>query len=404
MLHDEIDGFRAFYGLSPLFNDAGSAQAIGAAKATNAFKAPYTATAVVVQHVSLQANDPLVHYLASDLNWPGANRYDRMPADLVSENLGLLNQRYQPWGGNPFYVGSDPNTYNLAIKDPLVEKSDDWDFPTDETLASDWLGRVHRGTPWQTIFLKATNILAFVQSGQEQTDGLVTWMDWTGDSDTTDAIAMAPVQDWHLASLLASMLNTNDFRILFSVNNLDPNAWLVLFDGLTALTNNLPDIDLNPIFEAPPQFASLVISSNSPQASTLASSIEAARAGQPDGFFRDVGDILAIPQLTGQSPFLNWNDNVQQQNGISDEAYEMIPSQLLPVLRADSIGSIMPASGQAIVQFTGYDDHAYEVQVSSDLMNWTNIGTNYPVNGLFSSTNIVTMKTSPQFYRSILLQ
>jgi len=40
-----------------------------------------------------------------------------------------------------------------------VRSSDDWEFPTNQFPNIGWLGRVHRGTPWQTIYLKATDVL-----------------------------------------------------------------------------------------------------------------------------------------------------------------------------------------------------------------------------------------------------
>jgi hypothetical protein len=199
------------------------------------------------------------------------------------------------------------------------------------------------------------------------------------------------------------MLNTNDLRSLFSVNKSNPSTWLVLLDGLTALTNDLPDLKLKFGF-FPPQFGTLVMSSNSPQASAIVNAIQSARARQPGQLFRDVGDILATPQLTEQSPFLNWNDGVQSSNGISDEAYEMIPSQLLSLLRADSIGSITPANSQIVAQFTGYDGHSYAIEVSSNLVNWVSVSTNCPVNGIFSFTNSAVPNANQQFYRTILLQ
>jgi hypothetical protein len=131
------------------------------------------------------------------------------------------------------------------------------------------------------------------------------------------------------------------------------------------------------------------------------SAIEAGRESQPGRFFRDVGDILAIPQLTEQSPFLNGKNPITE---ISDQANEAIPGQLLSLLRADSIGSVAASNGQIIVQFTGYDDHAYAVEVSANLMDWTDLSTNYPSNGTFSFTNSAGLGINPQFYRSILLQ
>ncbi len=401
--YDEINAFRAFT-MGAAFSfltypgyvpDPGE---IAAALMTNAMQMPYTPSALVVQDTVWQVNDPLVHYMASDLinptaggglqlhlNWPG--------------NLGQLNQRYQPWGGNP---ATGVGTNLLAIKDPLVTCSDDWDFPDSQPLEVSWLGRVHRGTPWQTVYLKAPDILSYPNNfGIYGLNGANVWANWTGDTDATDAAAMASMQDWHLASLLACMFNTNDLRSLFSVNNPNPDAWQALLDGLTALTNNLTDAQLQSL--TPPQFGVVVMSSNSPQASAIANAVEAARTGQSGRFFTDVGDILTIPQLTVNSPFLNWNDGVQQQKGISDEAYEIIPSQLLPLLRADSIGSVATANGQVVVQFTGYDGHSYAIEVSSNLVDWTSIGTNCPIGGVISFTNSPTLNANPQFYRSILL-
>ncbi|MGO8837945.1 MAG: hypothetical protein ACLQQ0_11025 [Limisphaerales bacterium] len=394
----------------------------GPASASNSFssaQAPYSPIRYGVGYTILEANDPLVHYLASDMN-PSVTlsagltyhyNYGVPLPSLANLDLGRLNENYQPWGGNPLSIPSieeeDTNTFNLSLKDPLIYSADDWNFPNGQTSDLNWIGQVHRGTPWQTIYLKASDILDEVQNGTNI--GTNTWMNWTGDFDAADAAAMAPVQDWHMASLLASLLNTNDLQSLISVNNPNPNSWLVLLDGLTALTNNLPDInlllDINLHSELiAPQFDTLVISSNSAQASLIANIIQTARASQPNQYFRDVGDILSVPQLSEQSPFLNWNDSVQQEAGISDEAYELIPSQLLSLLRTDSIGSVVSLNGQILVQFTGYDGHAYAIQVSSDLINWANISTNCPVSGIFNLTIPVTPSANQQFYRSVLLQ
>jgi hypothetical protein len=404
-IQNEIDAFRAFWDLNGLYpNNPGEQQAVAAAEITDAMLAPYTPIATVVQHTSWQANDPLVHYLASDLNWANANRLDRTVDDLTNEDLGYLNQHYMPWGGNPLLPTLDQNPYNLALKDPLVRQSDDWNFPTNESLSGEWLGRVHRGTPWQTIYLKASDILREIQVNGGGTNyiGTNTWMAWTGDTNTNDAVAMAPVQDWHMASLLAYLMNTNDLQSLFSVNNPNSNVWLNLLNGLTVLTNSLSDSQIASGTAA--QFNSLIILSNSPQASLIVNAIQTGQGSQPGHFFRDAGDILALPQLTEQSPYLNWNDSTQQQSGISDEVYEKIPAQLLPLLRADSFGSIAPVNGQTIVQFTGYDGHTYAIEVSSDLINWTGISTNYPVNGTFDFTNLPPVRANQRFYRSMLLQ
>jgi len=373
--------FRAFLGFASPPMPPSTAPFIAAGKTALNLQAPYTPTALVACMTQWEANDPLVHYLASDLI--GSSQNSQPQQQITPLTLGGLNDRYRPWGGNARFPNTDPNPYNLALKDPLVGSSDDWNFPTGQALNLNWLGQVHRGTPWQTIYLKATDILATA-------GGLNTWTNWTGDPDAADAAAMAPVQDRHLASLLAFMFNTNDFRSLVSVNNPDPNAWLGLLDGLTALTNPTSG-----------QFVPIIISSNSPQASIIAGAIQTSRSGQPNQFFRDAGDVLATPQLAEQSPFLS---GLNPTNQITDEAYETIPSQLLSLVRADSIGSVAPANGQMVIQFTGYDGHSYAIEASSDLVNWPSVATNYPVNGIFTITNPPPIDASPQFYRSVLLQ
>jgi hypothetical protein len=408
LIANEIAGFAAFFGFTPPppFGP-GEVQAIAAAQVTNAMQAPFTPMATVVEHISWQANDPLVHYLASDLNWLGAVVSDRNVDSLTNNNpngtLGALNQHYMPWGGNPLFIGFDKNPYDLALKDPLVRASDDWNFPTNQFLSGEWLGRVHRGTPWQTIYLKSPNVLQELQiaGGVTNYTGTNAWMTWTGDANTTDAVAMAPVQDGHEASLLAYIMNTKPFQSLFPVNSPKPNAWFRVLNGLTALTNITLD---NPITfgGATAQFDTLVIRPHSPQTELIANAIESARAGQPGGVFHDVGDILVVPQLSDESPFLNWNDTAQQEHGITDEAYEIIPSQLLPLLRADSLGSFGFKHGHAVVQFTGYDDHAYAVEISPDLVNWTRIGTNCPSDGVFTITN--SAAEGNWFFRSVLLR
>jgi hypothetical protein len=355
-------------------------------------QAPYSPTRYIVQYLTWQANDPLVHYLASDIDapslntstvpQPGVNHYNagQVLSGLTSLNLNFLNDRFMPWGGQPRFLTADQNPTNSAIEDPLVLLSDNWNFPVKQPLNPNWIGQVHRGTPWQTIYLKSTDFLA-------TNNGLATWMTWTGDSNPADATAMAPVQDWRLASLLASLFNTNNFAPLFRVNNPDTNAWQGLLNGLTASTN-IPD-----------QFDSVLISSNSSQAMVIANAIQSERAVQPGQIFSDVGDILATPQLAEQSPFLTG-----QNYSIGDAAYELIPSQLLSLLRADSIGSIYLTNNQPLVQFTGYDGHSYAVQASSDFVNWSNISTNFPLNEIFTLTNSIPLNAKQRFYRSVLLQ
>ena len=378
--------------------------------------AAFTPMREIVQRFVFQANDPVVHYLSSDLNDFVDDTSNRVNITAVQTNIlrtiGHLGDRYLPWGNETPFGGPsgnhmpttfngipiDNNPYNLSYKDPQVWTSDDWNFPTNETLNASWLGQVHRGTPWQTIYLKSPNILAEATSvGGGLNIGIPTWQVWTGDLNPADAVSMAPTADWQIAGLLASLFNTNNEASLFSVNDPNPSDWQNLLNGMTALTNDVPDIIVS---RAGPEFATLTISSNSSQASEIASAIESARTALPGQVFATPGNIFAVLQLSADSPFLNV-DTAQMDYGISDEAYEAIPDQLLPLLRVDSIGSMTTANGNVIIQFTGDDNHDYAVQSSANLVNWTTISTNCPVNGLITVTNAATGNT--QFYRTVLV-
>jgi len=382
-------------------------------------QAPYTPTRTLYCPCLMQANDPLVHYLGSDLNnIPGSaaawlngsflnglwSKTDGL-SSLPTFPLNTQSTRYQPWGitrqmGTYFAV--DTNGCNLAFKDPCVIGSDYWNFPTNQSWNLNWLGQVHRGTPWQTVYLKSPDVLT--ETNALGSIGTNTWMAWTGDLNPQDAALSRPVMDWQLVDTLASLLNTNNLNTQFSVNTPNLNAWTSQFDGFTVSSNVMAGVIARLGYIIPPTTSAVVISSNSSQASVIANAIATARAGQSGQAFHGVGDILAVPQLSQQSPYLNWNNSYQQLYGISDQSYEAIPSQLLPLLRADSIGTLTATNGQSQLQFSGDDGHAYAVQVSADLLNWTAIATNTPVNGTFTIPVAPPGNSAAQFYRTRLVQ
>ena len=424
----EIDGFRHF------LNPAYATQSQNPPYTTDlAVQVPFAPSISSYEYISWQANDPLVHYMQSDLNFRGADPQNGSSGvqtgvhkiALASASslqllpdLGKVNARYQPWGVKPPTIGTgisqanyDENPFNLAFKDPLATQSDNWNFPGGNSLPLTTIGQIHRGTPWQTVYLKADNILTEINpvSPALGNVGTNTWMIWTGDSDANDAAAMAPVQDWHLASLLAALFNTNDPTTLFSVNNPDQNAWQGLLDGLIVLTNTaaFPQYGGS-------QFSSLTVSSNSVQATTIANAIESIRSRQPAQIFANVGDVFGTLELSESSPFLNTNaiygssgqvipGSQQELYGISDEAYEAIPAQLLPLLRQDSVGAIVQNNGAWNIQFSGSDEYTYGLQTSMDLVNWNTVSTNSPVQGYFSVPILPTPNPSKHFFRSVLL-
>ena len=362
-------------------------------------QAPYTPTRTVYNYILWQANDPLVHYLASDLNYvnPGLigwKQNDNTAFQLPTAIQNAPGQRFQPWGLNKQMAGLpnvNANAYNSTYKDPLIWCPDNWNFPTNLLSALSGLGQVHRGTPWQTVYLKALGV------------DTNTWVNWTGDMNLYDAIIMAPANDWRLAGLLISLLNTNDATQLVSVN--DPNIadWLNVLNGLTVYSNSVANP--HPSYTTVPQFDTYVMASNSPQTLVVANGIAQVRALQPNQFFYFLGDILATPKLTENSPWLNTNSSSrisnQLQYGITDAAYEAIPAQLLPLLRPDSIGAMLPTNGGWDLQFSGSDGYAYALQTSTNLVNWDTVSTNYPVQGCFHVSPL--QYSSARYYRTVLL-
>jgi hypothetical protein len=242
----EIDGF--FHFLNPAYASIYGAQVL---YATNlAVQAPYTPTVITYEYTTYQANDPLVHYLKSDLNYSGFDPnlnsgvqtgVHSMPANSAGLNLlpdlGRVNARYQPWGINPptgqagvSLATYDENVFDLAFKDPLMTRSDNWDFPSGTGLPLTTLGRVHRGTPWQTVYLKASNILA--EANQYGNVGINTWSIWTGNFDISDAALTAPINDRQLVGWLVPLMDTNAPEQVLSVNDSSLADWSFLLGGI----------------------------------------------------------------------------------------------------------------------------------------------------------------------------
>ena len=321
-----IDGFRKFMGLPPIFypNDT-------SVPTETFWQVPFTPTRKLDQQLSWQVNDPLVHYTLQDL-------YDRFYTDTNTvqallprqspqdNNIRKQNWRYRPWGGKP---GKDPSddasARDLALKDPLITQSDDWDFPTNKFPNLGWLGRVHRGTPWQTVYLKAT---------VEPTNN---WAKWSGRFDTH------PTNDWHLVGLFTTALNDNAARGLLSVNQTNSAAWSAVLGGVSVLTN----LSAKPQSGGSPVYTNLFVEPASWQLENIVSNINATRLQMPNQAFPDLGSVLASPALTTNSPYLNLSPN-QTQYGIRDEVYERIPQQILSLLKEDEPYVVIYAFGQSL--------------------------------------------------------
>jgi hypothetical protein len=385
-----IDSFRAFCGLAPLSGPF--------TPSTNlVMEVPFTPTRRTSQYLTWQANDPFVHSLRQDLE--SGLLSDRLrreqpngPVSLL-ENVGKLNRRFEPWGGYPQSTGGSTTTqssapmFGSAYKDPLVYSANDWHFGCEGGLAFDGLGKVHRGTPWQTLYLKSAGVDSR------------TWSNWLGGWDAAAARHAEPCNDRPLLDSLQRLLNTENPQALLSVNTDKPNQWRKALNRIEVISNSSSDADL---MKSPPEvdFETNTMRAGDKQAAAIGEAIIRTRGNQA---WQNVSDVLATPELSENSPWLNWGSDVQLRRGISDEVYEAIPAQLLPRLRADSKGSARISAKEFILEFTGYDDSAYVIEASTDLIHWHDIGTSTPTNGVARFSAPASSETGSQFYRSRLL-
>ncbi len=365
----EIDYFRAFCGVSPL-------QYNGLVSTSLVQQVPFTPTRRVLQQWSWQANDPLVHYTAGDLlDLARTNNVERptlaQPLKLL-DNIRVVNHRYSPWSGSPMRSGTDPNSFNVAVKDPGIRFSDNWQFPTNNLPGVGWLGRVHRGTPWQTVYLKASDLnigpggslpgLSFwLTSPSTPAPG---WMVWSGNPDPTNSFFTRPVTDRLLFDIFTTAINDNAARGQLSVNQTNLAAWSAVFSGVVALTNSFA------ARSAPPKFEPVIIQpagiydtyspATWPPLVKLVAGINAERSRaltngavisytHPGGWFQSAGDLLSVPELTDASPFRNADTNsLSFQNGVNDVVYEWLPQQIMSLVHLDDPRFVIYAYGQAL--------------------------------------------------------
>lgn len=388
-----IDRFRMFHGLTPLTYATEAEQRALASELAGrtAVQAPFSPTQKLYQDTSWQANDPLVHYVVQDLLDP-QNRPDdpdrtnsvrfAIPptAALTNSNLGMLNERYAPWGGNP-NLTPGVRAYDNRVKDPYIRRPDDWQFPTNKFPSLGWIGRVHRGTPWQTVYLKAGVI-----SPRE-------WLAWAGSAGTH------PTNDWPLLEAFTVAPNENAARGLLSVNQTNLAAWSAALTGVSVLTNLSPANV--PLGGAAPQFAELFIQPDGPvgfthypQLRKIVDGINRTRLGevvtnhQSVPVFNRLGRILATPELTIASPFLN------PQNLVTDAVLERIPQQILSLLREDEPRFVVYAFGQSLREAP----NSLYLQAGG----YNRLCTNYQVTAEYAAKAVIRIEGSPLSPRAVI--
>jgi hypothetical protein len=315
------------------------------------------------------ACDPLVHYTIGDLFAPSTsisttNVNFIQPLQLLSPmtlSLGSVTQRYLNGINNGKLNG------NMVFGDPNMTSANNWQFPTNLFPGVGWLGRVHRGTPWQTIYLKS--------------DNPVQGAGWAAAANNTTPWVNSPytypTNDWSILDLFTAVPNDNAARGLLSVNQTNDAAWAAVFAGVIAITNiNMTagtgfGVPLNPTNDV----YFLMDATNG---------INAVRALQPNGIFHKIGDILQAPALTANLPYVT---NFIASGGTpTDEMVERIPQQTLSLLKLGLPQFVIYSWGQSLKPKNLY---------SSGSGSLLNICTNYEITGEFLTRTVCHIVSDP---------
>jgi hypothetical protein len=350
-------------------------------------------------------------------------------------NIGRINDRYEPWTAGLSAHSKSPTLFDLSIKDPGVSRSDDWEFPTNKFPNIGWLGRIHRGTPWQTVYLKAP--IANLDLWRKWSGNGIIVTNWDGKGSTNfDAELSMPFRDRYILDMFTAAPNDNATRGQLSINQTNLAAWSAVLAGVIALTNVVSDSDFannpflrpsnNPVVINPAGVYDPFNRQTFPPMVRIVEAINNARANTnlfPKKVFTRLGDLLSVPELTvgapylfptiyvgvypnghwsGASPFLNLGNpatislqsttpgehlTAQQRSLLNDAAYERIPQQILGLVRLDQAPRfVIYAYGQSL------KPAAHSIVTSGPFFGMC---TNYQVTAEVATRSVVRIDGAP---------
>jgi hypothetical protein len=405
------------------------------------------------------ANDPMVHYTKEDLQ-PGGLVYtypegywkfyadvyhDRRPemfqgllldpaisegriaepsGDFLVTYVNRTNRvaapykfvnAYAPWGISANLGTGIPSPaleVDMAYKDPLVTNSAAWSFPTPTNAFASigQLGRIHRGTPWQTVYLKSA--IANIDADSE---GHIAdrhhWKWWSGSHGTH------PTNDWGLLDTFSTALTENAARGQIGVNQTNLPAWSAILSGVPVLRRlnsdgtNLVATVLDPAEGNGAAFVQKIVAGytingvfrhgiasgfvhtngwpgdplvtvTGPDGKSL--TIPKARRSLPR--FQSVGEICSVETLSVGSPLLENVEYDESNPGrtfrpVSDEVVERIPQQILSLLKAEEPRYVIYAWAQTLKPAPG--------AVVTAPGPFFGLSTNYVVTGEFATKTVL---------------
>lgn len=358
--------------------------------------APFSPYRVMVQTNLWQANDPLVHYTSDDLDRSGDSYTVSSPRSFNGLPGPSRNPRSIPWGGQ-LYSSSIQGEYDAQLRDSSVAGSDYWKFPDGPFANVGWLGRVHRGTPWQTIYFKSAPV------------GLGRWKDHSGRTRSdTYADSIHPIRDWRLLDYFTTTIHPNASRGRLSINQSGLAAWSAVLSGVMAstATNQLNP----PLGRAPIQSTNVIIGpagvydpadlTTHPEVVRIVDGINKVRNSKPNREFSRLSEILAVPELSFLSPCLTnpfvipvqldpAYPPVQVPTEVSDSDYERLPEQILGLLKVGVPRFVVYAWGQSLkparLGFEAIDRPLNGPSIDPD----TKIVNNYQVTGEVATRAVV---------------
>lgn len=404
------------------------------------------------------ANDPMVHYTKEDLQ-PGGLVYtypegywkfyadvyhDRRPemfqglqldpsisegriaepsGDYLVTYVNRTNRvaapskfinAYAPWGVTANLGTGIPSpalALDMAYKDPLVTNSAAWSFPTPTNAFASigQLGRIHRGTPWQTVYLKSS-VANIAGDGEDHIGDRHHWKWWSGSYGTH------PTNDWALLDTFSTALTENAGRGQIGVNQTNLSAWSAILSGIPVLRrlnndgNNLVATVLDPAGGNGASFLHKIVggyTNNGQFRHGIGSGFVHTNGWPGDSFinvtgsngksltilkprrslprFRSVGEICSVETLSVGSPLLENVEYDESNPGrfrpVADEVVERIPQQILSLLKAEEPRYVIYAWAQTLKPAPG--------AVVTAPGPFFGLSTNYVVTGEFATKTVL---------------
>lgn len=313
---------------------------------------------IVDTPASWMACDPLVHYTVGDLKYPGYSsqtvplNQTTFGSQIQNNNMGGVNPRYKFGTNNAYLLAENPPKGTMVFGDPGMFSPNSWNFPTNLFPSVGWLGRVHRGTPWQTVYLKSDDLNQHIAWGSNWVNSPYTY----------------PTNDWSLLDLFTAVPNDNAARGLLSVNQANDPAWAAVFAGVVAINNVGNGYVINPTNDV----TNIV---------DAVGGINAIRAAYPHGLFHHIGEILAATNLTVNSPIIQ-----PYPATLNDEMVERIPQQTMGLLKVGLPQFVIYAWGQSLKPKNLYTSGTGGMQ---------NLCTNYEITGEFLTRTVCHLVSDP---------